>query len=398
MPTPKDVELRARNVTDTDYDVLYPKSNKVNVGLDRVENMTPEEIRAGTTKTHVGLANVDDIRQAPYAHVGARGTAHQVVTTTENGFMIAADKVKVDELVIEDGVIMNPPFMHPGFISFDDQAKLDTIEAYAQKNSNITKAEIEAVFIGTITSHSHSATPPQMHAASHVSTGSDTIPLAVANGASGLMSGTDKAKLDGVFTHNHSAADITSGTLNGARGVTAGTAASSFLRYNSNTKLAGTLYGGTTNPTATTRLNYDGYVYATRIFNAAYNDLAEFMEYYDSGAQPGDVMVQTKDGLTRCWEKRDGAVIGVYSDTYGYALGAENVDVKIPIGISGRVRVKLENTAVIGDLVVTGHVKGYAMAVKPREVTPGTVFGKVMENYTPGINEDDRAWILIMNA
>jgi len=34
------------------------------------------------------------------------------------------------------------------------------------------------------------------HASTHISTGSDVIPIVVANGASGLMSGTDKAKLD----------------------------------------------------------------------------------------------------------------------------------------------------------------------------------------------------------
>ena len=34
------------------------------------------------------------------------------------------------------------------------------------------------------------------HNTTHISTGSDVIPIAVANGASGLMSGADKAKLD----------------------------------------------------------------------------------------------------------------------------------------------------------------------------------------------------------
>lgn len=33
---------------------------------------------------------------APLAHVGAGGAAHAAVTTTVNGFMIAADKVKLD--------------------------------------------------------------------------------------------------------------------------------------------------------------------------------------------------------------------------------------------------------------------------------------------------------------
>ncbi|MFA5387360.1 MAG: hypothetical protein WC322_03100 [Candidatus Paceibacterota bacterium] len=38
------------------------------------------------------------------------------------------------------------------------------------------------------------------HASTHISTGSDVIPIAIAGGASGLMSGTDKTKLDGYPT------------------------------------------------------------------------------------------------------------------------------------------------------------------------------------------------------
>jgi hypothetical protein len=48
--------------------------------------------------------------------------------------------------------------------------------------------------------------------------------------------------------------------------VTAGTAAQSVVAYNSTTKTAGQFDGGTTAPTNTTRLNYDGYLYATRFY------------------------------------------------------------------------------------------------------------------------------------
>lgn len=68
----------------------------------------------------------------------------------------------------------------------------------AQKNSDITKAEIEAKLTGTITSHTHAGLMPADHGTNHITGGSDVIPNAVASGASGLMSGADKAKLDGV--------------------------------------------------------------------------------------------------------------------------------------------------------------------------------------------------------
>lgn len=52
------------------------------------------------------------------------------------------------------------------------------------------------------------ARTPSAHASSHISTGSDPIAAAVAAGASGLMTGADKTKLDGIET----AADVTDAT------------------------------------------------------------------------------------------------------------------------------------------------------------------------------------------
>jgi hypothetical protein len=58
---------------------------------------------------------------------------------------------------------------------------------------------------------------------------------------------------------------LTSGTLPGNRGVTAGDNVSSFIEFNGNTSTAGQFDSSTTDPTATTRLNYNGSFYATTI-------------------------------------------------------------------------------------------------------------------------------------
>jgi len=68
----------------------------------------------------------------------------------------------------------------------------------AQKNSDITKAEIEAKLTGVISTHSHAAGATAAHASTHVTGGSDVIPNAVAGGNAGLLSGNDKTKLDGI--------------------------------------------------------------------------------------------------------------------------------------------------------------------------------------------------------
>ena len=67
------------------------------------------------------------------------------------------------------------------------------------------------------------------------------------------------------------ASQLTSGTIPGDRGVTSGSTSSSFIEYNGTTKTAGQFDGGTTDPTSTTRLNYDGYFYATRFYGDGSN-------------------------------------------------------------------------------------------------------------------------------
>lgn len=62
------------------------------------------------------------------------------------------------------------------------------------------------------------------------------------------------------------AAVLTTGTLPGDRGVTAGSTFSSFVEYAGNVSTAGQFDSGTTDPTATTRLNYNGNFYATNLF------------------------------------------------------------------------------------------------------------------------------------
>lgn len=67
------------------------------------------------------------------------------------------------------------------------------------------------------------------------------------------------------------------GTIPGDRGVTAGSTNTSFVTYNGTTSTAGQFDGGTTNPSNTNRLNFDGHFYATK--------------FYGSGAASGDANV-----------------------------------------------------------------------------------------------------------
>ena len=73
------------------------------------------------------------------------------------------------------------------------------------------------------------------------------------------------------------ATNLSSGTIRGNRGVAAGSNSVSFVKYNGITKAAGNFDSGTTNPSNTNRLNFDGHFYATK--------------FYGSGAASGDANV-----------------------------------------------------------------------------------------------------------
>lgn len=155
-----------------------------------------------------------------------------------------------------------------------------------------------------------------------------------------------------------------------------------------------------TAPSGSTRLNYNGYFYATRVYNAVYNDYAEYFEKGDTVVEPGDVIMCSEDNDNE-YVKSNGAynnlVVGVCSDSYGHILGGEGKesddDNFIPLGLSGRVRVKVIGDVKKGDLLVTSDIPGVAM--KSEQYIPGTVIGKALESHTG--NQINRIKMLIMN-
>lgn len=106
-----------------------------------------------------------------------------------------------------------------------------------------------------------------------------------------------------------------------------------------------------------------GDVRANRVFNAVYNDIAEFMEKVDSdeviGA--GDVVVFDSEGKVtkainavgpNCVNRIAGIVSG--PETMGYVLGGEGLtdDERVPVALAGRVYLNVGELAVqAGDLI-----------------------------------------------
>lgn len=148
------------------------------------------------------------------------------------------------------------------------------------------------------------------------------------------------------------------------------------VKYNGDTRADGQFYTGTTDPISTNRLNYDGYFYATRVYNAIYNDLAEFM-YRAEEVEPGRVVIMTENGLAASTKRGEKAVVGVVSDTYGQALGADDQENKLPVGLAGRVDVWVKEPVEFGDLLISDE-DGFATVKRASEDGDGRVIGKAM--------------------
>ena len=147
------------------------------------------------------------------------------------------------------------------------------------------------------------------------------------------------------------------------------------LKIAGTTKAEGYLYAGSTAPTSTYRLNLDGYFYATRVYNAVYNDFADCLLpkrglTYEI-AKNKIVSIVDNDTVDLA-DKGSTSVIGVVSDSYAYLAGGSEEEIKnnkkLPICSAGYVWVDVVN---IDDAQVGGYVvpdfEGYGKAIRKHE-------------------------------
>lgn len=122
---------------------------------------------------------------------------------------------------------------------------------------------------------------------------------------------------------------------------------------------------------ASTRLAFS----ASKVYNAIWNDYAELFER-GSKTEPGDIVMLDIDSDKEqyCIAKRNsGPVIGVHSDTYAHLIGGEkvpdgqdtdhyayNAPKFIPIGLAGRVNVKVTGNVKKGQRLCLSETPGVA--------------------------------------
>jgi hypothetical protein len=140
-----------------------------------------------------------------------------------------------------------------------------------------------------------------------------------------------------------------------------------------------------------------GSISGARVFNATYQDVAEWVPSM-TDMQPGTVVVLDAANVNHVRpssNEYDAAVAGVVSAQPGVLLGVGSAE-KEMIATTGRVKVRVDATAApiaIGDLLVTSAKPGVAMRSMPLKIQgrkfhqPGTILGKALEPLQSGEGE-----------
>jgi len=136
-------------------------------------------------------------------------------------------------------------------------------------------------------------------------------------------------------------------------------------------------------------INASGTITGSKVYNAVWNDYAEWFEKENihEEFEPGDIVSWAESGVTKSSCYGDTMVVGVYSDSYGHIVGGEQLEDMednhkkfVPVGLAGRLYVKVKGTVSKGDLIIPSDVPGVGITQDRNIVIPGTIIGKALEN------------------
>lgn len=145
------------------------------------------------------------------------------------------------------------------------------------------------------------------------------------------------------------------------------------------------LTGGTlTGPLVGTTITAD-VITANKVYGAIWNDYAEWFEKenVNDTFDFGDICSWNEKGVVLS-SPFDVRVVGVVSNTYGHILGGfpladmeENSKHFVPIGLTGRVNVKVKGTVKVGDLIISA---GNGIGKVDNNASIQQVVGKALES------------------
>ena len=145
------------------------------------------------------------------------------------------------------------------------------------------------------------------------------------------------------------------------------------------------LTGGTlTGPLVGTTITANT-ITANKVYGAIWNDYAEWFEKenVNDTFDFGDICSWNEKGVVLS-SPFDVRVVGVVSNTYGHILGGfpladmeENSKHFVPIGLTGRVNVKVKGTVKVGDLIISA---GNGIGKVDNNASIQQVVGKALES------------------
>ena len=145
------------------------------------------------------------------------------------------------------------------------------------------------------------------------------------------------------------------------------------------------LSGGTlTGPLVGTTITAD-VITANKVYGAIWNDYAEWFEKENVNDifDFGDICSWNENGVVLS-SPSDVRVVGVVSNTYGHILGGfpladmeENSKHFVPIGLTGRVNVKVKGAVKVGDLIISA---GNGIGKVDNNASIQQVVGKALES------------------
>lgn len=164
--------------------------------------------------------------------------------------------------------------------------------------------------------------------------------------------------------------------------ITTNTLAVNNANSNVNFSISGSL-------TVTSNITAQGNITANKVYQAVYNDYAEYFKKanIDETFEDGDIIAKLPGVLkyTKATEDNKKLVVGACSYNFGHILGGEKLEDMsknnerfIPVAISGRVMVKILGPIMEGDLITISYIPG--VGIKSNDKIPGTIIGKALEN------------------
>ncbi|HYI10063.1 MAG TPA: hypothetical protein VEK57_13470 [Thermoanaerobaculia bacterium] len=231
-------------------------------------------------------------------------------------------------------------------------------------------------------------------------------PFSTANNGAGIAfnalynSGGDVATIGAISALKESTSDGSyGGSLTfGTRQTGTGTGSMERMRIRSTGEVVIGQSGNTgTKLTINGDVVANGSITGVRVFNAVYQDIAEWVPATED-MTPGTVVVLSPGNVNEVMPSGrpyDTSVAGVVSEQPGVLLGVGGAS-KEQIATTGRVKVRVDATAApirIGDLLVTSGASGTAMKSIPVALgdtqihRPGTIVGKALEPLDSGTGE-----------